>query len=88
MISADAPYNKRSLRDISLSPRDSVVVLVPLPQSLLDGVLVRHVRIRRLGGDLVPEAGLAVATISLRQMANVSIALAVKDTKLSKYSLK
>ena len=62
-------YNKRSLRDLSLHPQDSVVGLVSLPQSLFDGVLVRHVRIRRLGGDLVPEAGLAVPTIGLKRRA-------------------
>ena len=65
----NAPYNKRSLRDLSLHPQDSVVGLVSLPQSLFDGVLVRHVRIRRLGGDLVPEAGLAVPTIGLKRRA-------------------
>ena len=72
----NAPYNKRSLRDLSLHPlllfhlhRDSVVGLVSLPQSLLDGVFVRHVWIRRLGADLVPEAGLAVATVGLKRRA-------------------
>ena len=61
----DPADNKRSYREISL--HNSVVGLVPLPQSLFDGVLVRQVRIRGLGRDLVPEANLAVPAIGLKQ---------------------
>ena len=47
--------------------RGSVVGLVPMPQRLLHGVLVRHVGVRGLGADLVAEAGLALPTVGLKR---------------------